>query len=98
MHIAHRPRTRAGQRVAVSTLGLLLAAAALAESTGAGYSIRKDVIAGGGSASSGGNYALIATVGQSVSGQTQSSGQQLQQGFHPATFAQADGLFQNGFE
>lgn len=78
--------------------GLLLAGAALAASAGGGYALTKQVIAAGGSASSGGSYTLVATVGQSVSGTTESPSLRLQQGFHPAKPAQADGLFQNGFE
>lgn len=97
MHTSTR-LLRPPARAALIASGLLMATATLTAFAGSGYTLHKQVIAAGGAASSGGSYALVATVGQSVSGPTQATGLSLQQGFHPATPAQADGLFQNGFE
>ncbi len=64
---------------------------------GGSYSLSKEVVAGGGAASSGGSYRLLGTIGQSVTGPTASGATGLQQGFH-AGQAGPDELFNNGFE
>lgn len=77
----------------------LCAAAALNASppSGGAYSLPKQAIASGGSAASGGDYQLVGTIGQSVTGPTTSGSTQLQQGFH-AGQPGADELFNDSFE
>ncbi len=93
-----RPADRA-RRVWLLPALLLMAAASPQAGVPAGgdYSLRKEVIASGGSAGSGGPYTLVGTVGQSVVGPTGSGAIQLQQGFHAGT-ARQDEIFSNGFE
>lgn len=84
--------------VALAMLSLC-AAAALSAGTpsGGSYSLPKQVIAGGGSAASGGSYQLVGTIGQSVTGPTTAGSTQLQQGFH-AGQPGSDELFNDSFE
>lgn len=65
---------------------------------GGSYTLRKQVIAAGGTTSSGGAYRLIGTVGQSVVDRISGGTQQIQQGFHTTGGERPDGLFNDGFE
>lgn len=62
------------------------------------YELRKQVIAGGGSASVGGSYALVGTVGQSAVTRVSGGVYQLTGGFHGPMAPLPDSLFANGFE
>lgn len=62
------------------------------------YELRKQVIAGGGSALVGGNYALVGTVGQSAVTRVSGGVYQLAGGFHGPMAPLPDSLFANGFE
>jgi hypothetical protein len=84
---------------------LILATALLSPGTlwadtpsGGSYRLTKQAIAGGGARSAGGSYVLVATVGQSVAGQTDADGAVVQQGFHASDAATPDSLFSNSFE
>jgi hypothetical protein len=93
-----RPAVRKCRSYALAALCLCAVASLYAGvPAGGSYSLRKQVIAGGGAASSGGSYSLAGTVGQSVTGPTGSGASQLQQGFH-AGVAGPDELFNDGFE
>lgn len=97
---ARHTRPASHQRRACVLAALCLCAAAslhAGDPSGGSYSLRKQVIAGGGTASSGGNYTLVGTIGQSVVGPTGAGASQLQQGFH-AGVAGPDELFNDGFE
>lgn len=86
---------------AVGASALLLAAALAAQvPSGGPYSLPKQVIAGGGTRSSGGSYVLTDTAGQSAAGSASAGNYTLQQGFHSATSSGPlpDPLFRNGFE
>lgn len=77
---------------------LCLAAPSWAEApAGGAYRINKQVIAGG-TRSTGGSYVLVATVGQSVAGQTDGDGAVIQQGFHAAAAPRPDHMFNDSFE
>jgi hypothetical protein len=99
-HQARQRRSAVRKRRAYALAALCLCAAAslyASDPRGGSYSLRKQVIAGGGAASNGGSYSLVGTIGQSVTGPTGSGASQLQQGFH-AGVARADELFNDGFE
>lgn len=80
----------------------LVAATALAAQVPSGgpYSLPKQVVAGGGTRSSGGSYVLTDTAGQPATGPASAGSYALQQGFHTATASGPlpDPLFRNGFE
>lgn len=93
-----RPADRRRRAYALAALCLCAAASLYAGvPAGGSYSLRKQVIAGGGATSSGGSYSLVGTIGQSVTGPTGAGATQLQQGFH-AGVAGPDELFNDGFE
>lgn len=91
--------------IAIRALGgiavLLLASSLVAQvPSGGPYSLPKQVIAGGGTRSSGGSYVLTDTAGQPAAGPASAGNYALQQGFHNATSSGPlpDPLFRNGFE
>jgi hypothetical protein len=87
------------RRWGLLAVGLLLGATLLAAPPSSGsYVLSRQVIAGGGKASSGGNYTLVGTVGQSVAGRTALGSTEVQQGFHDKRATAPDELFYNGFE
>lgn len=78
---------------------LWLAAPSWADApSGGAYRISKQALAGGGARSTGGSYVLVATVGQTVAGQTDGDGALIQQGFHVAAAPRPDQLFNDSFE
>jgi hypothetical protein len=78
---------------------LWLAAPSWAEAPSGGtYRISKQALVGGGARSTGGSYVLVATVGQSVAGQTDGDGALIQQGFHAAAAPRPEHLFNDSFE
>lgn len=79
---------------------VLAAAPALSETlpSGGDYVLTKQVLAGGGGHASGGSYALVVTVGQSVAGQTDAEPYIKQQGFHAGLAPRPDSLFTDSFE
>lgn len=95
-------RASRGFRTGVAGASALLLAAQLVAQvpTGGPYSLPKQVIAGGGTRSSGGSYVLTGTAGQSAAGPASAGNYALQQGFHSATSSGPlpDALFANGFE
>ncbi len=81
-------------------LACLMATASFAKigPIGGVYELRKQVIAAGGSASVGGSYALVGTVGQSAVTRVSGGVYQLTGGFHGPMAPLPDSLFVNGFE
>ena len=91
-------RLRAGGAAA---LALTLAGAALAQSAGGDFTLKKSVIAGGSTVAGGGDFQLNATAGQHDAGKMQGGDFIARGGFWPAGAASApdaDGVFANGFE
>ena len=80
--------------------GALLAAPALAQSSGGAYALERHVVAGGGGTSSGGAYALSGTIGQPDAHTVSTGGAyQLSGGFWiGASGAPGDAVFADGFE
>lgn len=92
-------RRRASVDLSLLALGIALVAPCAADApSGGAYQMKKQVIAAGGGHASGGSYALVATVGQSVAGQTDGDGAVVQQGFHASAAPRPDALFGNSFE
>jgi hypothetical protein len=99
LHI-HRPiALRRPWALLALACGLLAPIALWADTpSGGSYRLTKQAIAGGGARSTGGSYTLVATVGQSVAGQTDEDGAVIQQGFHASITPKPDSLFSNSFE
>jgi hypothetical protein len=70
---------------------------ALAQSSGGPYTMRKQVIAGGGVTASGGAYRLVGTVSEPLVAAATGGSFRLQGGFH-APAARPDALLCDGFE
>lgn len=86
-------------------LGLLVAfatGAALAQSAGGEFAVKKSVIAGGSATAAGGSFDSSATLGQADAGQMSGGGFTVQGGFWPesasTTPPSGDEIFQDGFE
>ena len=62
------------KNVKALVLSLMLFSTLSPAQTGGSYTITKSVTAGGGSASSGGNYSMTATIGQSIAGNASTGG------------------------
>lgn len=79
---------------------VLLSCAAGAAPAGEGYSIERQVIAGGGGTSSGAGYVLRGTLAQAVAGPSGQGGHEAWSGFwRPQSAAPAGtAIFRDGFE
>ena len=88
-------------RAAVGVVALALAGAALAQSAGGDFILKKSVIAAGSATASGGDFLISATAGQHDAGVMQGGDFTALGGFWPAGEIAAPGdigIFANGFE
>ena len=86
-------------RHALPRLLLLTPALLLAQSSGASYTLRKQVIASGGVRAAAGSYVLTSTIGQALAAVAQGGSYRLTGGFHqPVSSAPSPNLFANGYE
>lgn len=92
-----RPAPTSLSRLARWCVLLLVPIAALAQSSGGSYTLRKQAIAGG-VAATGGSYRLTGTVGQPAAAVQQAGSYRLTGGFHGPAGAAGDCLLCSGFE
>lgn len=87
-------------RLKMLVAGILLVGASLllAQSSGGPYVMRKDVVAGGGSASTGGSYRVVATLAQPVASVQSGGSYVLTGGFHGRRPAEVPEIFCDSFE
>ena len=84
---------------ALSTLTILIAAIAFAQSSGGDFEITKSTINGGGGISSGGNFSLIGTIGQhDANPQISTGGEFAHAGGFWANVTVIDMIFKDSFE
>jgi hypothetical protein len=94
-----RPRARVRLHAWAAVLAVIaLVPAALAQSSGGPYTLRKYVIANGGVQSGGGAAAVTATAAEVAAGVVEGGGFRATIGFHPAAGGGAPPLFADGFE
>lgn len=82
--------------VLVGAAVVLSGSVALAQS-GGNYVMQKQVVGAGGTATSGGAYTLIGTVGQHAAAVSCANNYSVRSGFWPGV-PQTDVIFRNGFE
>ena len=88
-------------RTGVVVVALTLTGAALAQSAGGDFTLRKSVVAGGSATASGGDFQSAATAGQHDAGKMQGGDFIARGGFWPAgeaSVSDASGVFADGFE
>ena len=84
-------------RVALFAIAVAVSGSVALAQSGGGYVIQKQVIGAGGTAMSGGAYALTGTVGQHAAAIACANTYRVYSGFWPGT-PPTDVIFRNGFE